>query len=115
MHRVHNHQNLCIGGGVGLHWVAGDSDDYDSNFKKSGPTLNLQGGVVLFRTYDINVLARLQYIHILNTNSDHGLVCDVTIERKPNPKKEEKGIIGKVITSVGYFYLGLFAILLLAG
>ena len=69
------------GVGLGSHWVLDGGDNPDDH-RRSGPTINFQYGAVLYRTYDINVIARAQYLHILNSNVDYGLVFDIGIEWK---------------------------------
>ncbi len=64
-----------LGGGVGLHYVASD-DDASDNKRNSGPALNVQGGMLLFRTYDVHVLLRGQYQVIFNSDVDQGFVLD---------------------------------------
>lgn len=81
-----------IGGGVGIHWVSYcsgycNSDVRPVDHRRSGLTLNAQGGYVLFRTYNVNVIARAKYHLILNTDLDQGFTIDVGLERKPSPKR----------------------------
>ena len=59
------------GGGVGLHWV--DREDGNSNTHYSGPALNVQGGLLLFRTYDVHVIIRGQYQVVFNSKIDQGV------------------------------------------
>jgi hypothetical protein len=73
-----------VGGGVGLHYV--HSDHYDDpadapakDKRNSGPALNAQGGVMLFRTYDVNVMLRGQYQVIFNSDIDQGIAADVGV------------------------------------
>ena len=53
-----------LGGGVGLHFV--NSASLTDNQRHSGPALNVQGGLLLFRTYDVHVMLRGQYQVIFN-------------------------------------------------
>ena len=82
-----------VGGGVGLHWVSycsGSSacmDDIPHDHRRSGINLNAQAGYVLFRTYNVNVIARGKYHLILNSDLDQGFTLDVALERKPTPKR----------------------------
>lgn len=78
-----------LGGGIGLHYVKSDEDGYGGDNKRnSGPALNVQGGVMLFRTYDVNVMLRGQYQVVFNSDMDHGPAVDVGVSFRP---KEEKG------------------------
>jgi hypothetical protein len=53
-----------LGGGLGLHFV--NSADLGNNQRHSGPAVNAQGGILLFRTYDVHVMLRGQYQVIFN-------------------------------------------------
>ena len=109
-----------IGGGVGLHWVSYCGDNcYDvdrpDSHKRSGPTFNIQGGYVLFRTYNVNVMARARYHLILNTDIDQGFTVDIGVERKRPPREHvENNPMRQVATGIGYFYLGILFLGLLA-
>lgn len=67
-----------VGGGVGLHWSRGD-DGADADKRDTGPALNAQAGMILFRTYDIHVLARAQYHVVFNSDLDNGPGFDVGV------------------------------------
>ena len=74
------------GGGVGFYSVR-ENDDYSSDSSDGGMCLNLQAGLVLYRTYDLNVLLRTKFIQILNEDLDRGIVFDVGVQwkmRAPN-------------------------------
>jgi hypothetical protein len=58
------------GGGLGLHYV--NSADLGDNKRFSGPALNVQGGLLLFRTYDVHVMLRGQYQVIFNDDMAQG-------------------------------------------
>lgn len=71
-----------VGGGLGLHYVHGDDYDNESmdpRNRNSGPALNAQAGMMLFRTYDVNVMLRGQYQVIFNTDVDQGIAADVGV------------------------------------
>lgn len=76
-----------VGGGVGIHWVRGD-DDAPETKTNTGPALNAQAGMILFRTYDIHVMARGHYHVVFNSDKDHGPGFDigVTYQRKANER-----------------------------
>ncbi len=82
-----------IGGGLGLHYVRGDVGvEGDENKRNSGPALNVQGGMMLFRTYDVNVMLRGQYQVIFNSDVDHGPALDVGVSFRDRDKgKASKG------------------------
>ena len=71
--------------GLGLHRTLSFNDDIESS---SGPSINLQAGVMLFRTYDINVLFRGKYLHVFNDSSDNGFIIDIGIQKKRNENKK---------------------------
>jgi hypothetical protein len=77
-----------LGGGVGLHYVKGD-DVESSDKRNSGPALNVQGGMILFRTYDIHVTARAQYHMVFNSDMDHGPSFDVGVVYQRRDKEKE--------------------------
>lgn len=78
-----------LGGGLGLHFVTPDADSTPAK-RNSGPTLLVQGGLMLFRTYDIHVLLRGQYRLILNSDLDNGFVTDVAVTYKMNNMQGKK-------------------------
>ncbi len=78
------------GGGVGLHYVFPD-DLNDDDKRNSGPTGNIQAGMIFFRTYDIHVLARAQYQMVLNTDYDNGFSVDVGVTYQKSRDREESG------------------------
>ncbi len=61
-----------VGGGVGLHFYGYDN----AADRRSGPTLNMQGGMFLFRTYDVHVRLRGQYQVTFNSDMDQGFILD---------------------------------------
>ncbi len=76
-----------VGGGLGLHYVRGDEGiDGDDNKRNSGPAVNVQGGMMLFRTYDVNVMLRGQYQVIFNSDIDHGPAIDVGVSFRDRDK-----------------------------
>ncbi len=78
-----------VGGGLGLHYVKSDEGPgTPANKRNSGPALNAQGGLMLFRTYDVNVMLRGQYQVVFNSDVDHGPAFDVGVSLRP---KEGRG------------------------
>jgi hypothetical protein len=93
-----------VGGGVGLHYVSGGGR-FDEEERKSGPALNGQAGLMLFRTYDVNVMLRGQYQVIFNTDMDHGVAVDVGVSFRD---KEKSGGGAKKDEGIGFWgYAGM--------
>ena len=80
--------------GIGLY------DSYDSNNRtynsghttqtqesSSGIGLSLQSGVMLYRTYNINVIARAKYLVVTNSDLDNGLIVDIKFQKNMPEKK----------------------------
>ena len=44
----------------------------------------------MFRTYNVNVIARAKYHLVLNTDLDQGITVDVALERKRESREETK-------------------------
>jgi hypothetical protein len=97
-----------VGGGLGLHYVAPLDDSVDDSRRDSGPTLNAQAGIMLFRTYDIHVIAKTQYQVILNSRGDNGLVFDVGVVYQKRERQESGG--GGLIAVLGWTFLGILAL-----
>jgi len=100
-----------IGGSLGVQWVpycryCSDEQIPDTH-RRSGISVSAQAGYMFFRTYDINVLARLQYHAVLNTDTDQGIVVDIGILKKAKPKSQqaERSPLQKVASSIGNTYL----------
>ncbi|HEX2612297.1 MAG TPA: hypothetical protein VHO02_01735 [Fibrobacteria bacterium] len=66
-----------VGGGTGFHALRGDDGSGSSDKRNAGPALNAQAGVLLFRTYRVNVLARAEYLEVFTTDRERGLAVDV--------------------------------------
>ncbi len=78
-----------LGGGIGLHYVI-DPSTVNTDKRNSGPALNVQGGMMLFRTYDVHVMLRGQYQVVFNSDVDHGFAADVGVTFRRHPE-EQKG------------------------
>jgi hypothetical protein len=63
-----------LGGGFGLFY--GPVDDASGGKRNTGPSVNVQGGLLLFRTYDVNFMLRGKYLAIFNSDRDHGIIID---------------------------------------
>ena len=108
------------GGGLGIKAVSyctgyGCEDERPDDHKRSGISFQAQAGYMLFRTYDINVMARLQYHIVFNTDLDQGIVLDVGILRKPRPKSDDSSSpLKKLATSIGNTYLFFAALMIIS-
>jgi hypothetical protein len=72
-----------LGGGLGLHYVVADEGSHeDANKMNSGPTLNFQGGLICFRTYDINLVIKGGYHIVLNSDKDNGFGLELGVRTK---------------------------------
>ncbi len=78
-----------FGGGLGIHTISwSDSTIFngnENNFNQDGLTLNLQAGVILFRTYDVNLLIRCQYHYIFNDYNNRSIGINAMIIKKLEP------------------------------
>ena len=66
-----------------------NSYDNDEEFSDFGTSISLHGGVMLYRTYDVNVIAQAKYFHIFNTNGDKALMLDIIFQIKMKPKRRK--------------------------
>ena len=80
------------GSGIGFYMVTKNNDYFTDDRHDGGMSLNLQGGVLLYRTYDLNVLLRIKYIHILNDEKNNGITFDIGIQWKRKERKHTKTI-----------------------
>jgi hypothetical protein len=72
-----------LGGGIGLHYVGADEGTHEDDSKtNSGPTVNIQGGMIFFRTYTINPIFKLNYHVVLNDDKDNGMEAMLGIRTK---------------------------------
>jgi len=105
-----------FGGGAGMQWVPYCTgyrceDTIPADHKRSGITLNGQAGYMLFRTYDINLMVRLQYHIVFNTDLDQGIVIDAGVIKKPRPKSESSRTpLQNIASGIGNTYLFLLAL-----
>ena len=94
------------GFGLGLHTVSsGEQDNYyhdtnhnghydanDDTIDEFGTSLSILGGVMLYRTYDVNVIARAKYLHVFNTNSDNAFMIDIVFQMKRKERSRNRVI-----------------------
>lgn len=80
------------GSGIGFYMITKNNDYFTDDRHDGGMSLNLQGGVLLYRTYDLNVLLRIKYIHILNDEKNNGITFDIGIQWKRKERKHTKTI-----------------------
>lgn len=67
------------GAGIGYYSLPRESG-YNPN--DSGPAISLQVGMILYRTYNLNVILRSKFIQIFNNEKDRGLIFDVGVHWK---------------------------------
>ena len=73
------------GGGLGFYTIKKNNDWSEMSISDSydgGMCLNLQAGVVLYRTYDLNVILRGKLVQIFNEDMDRGVMFDVGVQWK---------------------------------
>lgn len=100
-----------VGGGLGLHYVKSDEGiSGDGEKRNSGPAVNVQGGLMLFRTYDVNVMLRGQYQVVFNSDVDHGPAIDVGVSFRDRDKG--KGSKDDGMGVWGYVGLGVLFLLI---
>ncbi len=78
------------GGGLGIHYVFPDEAYASDNKRNSGPAVNAQAGMILFRTYGVNLVVRGQYHFIANTDEDNGFSVDVGLRKPMNTGGDDK-------------------------
>lgn len=72
-----------VGGGLGAHYVFADEGLMKDNNKQNfGPAANVQAGLIMFRTYNMNVVLRGSYHVVLNEDVDNGATVDLAIRTK---------------------------------
>ena len=81
------------GGGLGFYSIRKNNDwgTSGSDSNDGGMCLNLQVGVVLYRTYDLNVILRTKLVQIFNEDMDRGLMFDVGVQWKVKSRSREGG------------------------
>lgn len=84
-----------LGGGLGLQYVIPLDDTVYAYKENAGPALNIQGGMLFFRTYDIHLMARAQYQWIFNDDGDRGMVYDVGVVYRPDRRGSGWGTFWK--------------------
>lgn len=90
-----------VGAGAGIHYiinedenqnsfdpVTGQSVSTSSSKRHSGPSLDIQGGYLFFRTYDIHLITRVQYQVIMNSDLDNNFSFDVGVVYRPKEHTE---------------------------
>jgi hypothetical protein len=71
------------GGGLGVHYVFPDEGDKKMNDKQNfGPAANAQAGLIMFRTYNMNLVLRGSYHVVMNDDVDNGLTVDMALRTK---------------------------------
>jgi len=67
------------GGGVGYYNFPRD-DDFDNS--NAGISVNLQAGLMLYRTYNMNVILRAKFVQVFNEELDRSLMFDIGLQWK---------------------------------
>jgi hypothetical protein len=65
-----------LGAGAGIYHGPVDDDSRGDMMRNISPALNLQGGLLFFRGYDVNLVLRGKYLTVFNSDGDHGFVVD---------------------------------------
>jgi hypothetical protein len=72
-----------VGGGLGAHYVFPDEGDHEDAGKRNfGPAANFQAGLILFRTYNMNLVVRGSYHVVGNDDTDYGATVDVAVRTR---------------------------------
>jgi hypothetical protein len=87
-----------VGGGLGMEYVFPDDPDPD-NKMNLGPQLNIQGGVMLFRTYNVRAMFRGGYQYNFNSDHDNAVFFELGILFAPPPPRRG----GDGVTNPGLF------------
>lgn len=71
------------GGGLGVHYVFPDQGSGENRSKQNfGPSANVQGGLILFRTYSLNLVLRGSYHVVANDDMDNGATVDMAVRTR---------------------------------
>jgi hypothetical protein len=71
------------GGGLGFQYVFPDQGKYEDDGKQNvGPAANVQAGVIMFRTYNLNLVLRGSYHVVMNDDMDNGPTIDLAVRTK---------------------------------
>jgi hypothetical protein len=79
-----------LGGGLGITYVGTTDDSASDSKRNSGPAVNIQGGMIFFRTYDIHLVTRAEYQVVFNSDTDRGMAFDVGVVFRPREKGERR-------------------------
>lgn len=92
-----------VGGGLGVEYVLPDDPDPEDKINV-GPQVNVQTGVMLFRTYDVRAMVRGGYQITFNTDKDQGLYAEIGLLYAPTKKSgstSEGSAVGWLIAALG--------------
>ena len=87
-----------VGGGLGMEYVFPDDPD-TKNKMNLGPQLNFQGGVMLFRTYNVRAMFRGGYQYTFNSDHDQAIYFELGVLFAPTPPRRG----GDGVTNPGLF------------
>jgi len=95
------------GGGIGIHFPFPDDSDAGTDKRNLAPGANVQGGLMLFRTYNISVYTRAQYRIVASSDVDQGLSGEIglTYQDKSSSHRGGGGWTKAGIALLGYVLL----------
>jgi len=79
------------GGGLGFQYVFPDQGSkQDDNKQNLGPAANVQAGLIMFRTYNINLILRSSYHVVMNDDLDNGPTFELAVRTKMGGTASDK-------------------------
>jgi hypothetical protein len=79
------------GGGLGFQYVFPDEGIHADDTKQNlGPAANVQAGLIMFRTYNINLILRSSYHVVMNDNLDNGPTFEIAVRTKMGGTASDK-------------------------
>tara|TARA_Y100000590_G_scaffold468283_1_gene650499 strand:- start:247 stop:1248 length:1002 start_codon:yes stop_codon:yes gene_type:complete len=80
------------GGGASMYSYNGNTS-INNESSSTAIGINIQGGVLLYRTYNFNIFARAKYIQMFNENRDNCITLDIGIQKKFESNQKKKTTI----------------------
>ncbi|MCX7726027.1 MAG: hypothetical protein N2053_04175, partial [Chitinispirillaceae bacterium] len=83
------------GGGFGIHFLPNKNENRLNTLETDekrfwGPSLNIQGGLMMFRTYNIHLIPRAQYHVVFTDDIDNCISGDITFLIENRKKDKDK-------------------------
>ncbi len=79
------------GGGLGFQYVFPDEGIHEEDTKQNlGPAANVQAGLIMFRTYNINLILRSSYHVVMNDDLDNGPTFEIAVRTKMAGSSSDK-------------------------